>query len=75
MSPRTDYEMTEEDLGEILTACKPVPYMVFGGIGPSSPQENANRAWKRLGKKMGFDSMSVKPSNKGRRFFTAISNV
>lgn len=72
MNPRVDYEMTEKDLEEILEACKPVPCMMIGGVTPSSPQENANRAWASLGEKMGFDSTSVRPSNKGQRFFTAV---
>jgi len=73
MYPRTEYEMSEKDLEEILNACKPTPCISFGGgsMG-ASPQENANNAWERLGLKMGFDSMSVRPSNKGQRFFTAI---
>lgn len=74
MSPTADYEMTEEDLKEILDACKPVVYMIIAGREPSSPQENANRAWERLGKKMGFDFMTVQPSDKGPRFFTAITS-
>ena len=38
-----------------------------------SPQDNANRAWERLGKKMGFDHMTVAPiPGKGPRFFTAV---
>jgi hypothetical protein len=70
--PRTKYEMTEADLEEILEACKPVPYIVIGGVEPSSPQENANRAWEALGKKMGFDHMTVRPEEGGNRFFSAI---
>ena len=66
-----EYEMTEQELQEIINASKPVPYMVFGGIKPSSPRENAMIAWKALGKKRGFDYMTVKPSSKGNRFFTA----
>lgn len=73
MYPRTEYEMTEDDLAELMEACKPVPAMMIGGYMPDSPQENANRAWQRLGEKMGFDSMSVQPiAGKGTRFFTAI---
>lgn len=73
MYPRTNYEMTQADLDEILDACKAVPYMVMGGRGPSSPQENANRAWAALGVKMGFDHMTVHPiSGKGNRFFSAV---
>jgi len=66
-----EYEMTEEDLNAILDACKPVPYMVFGGRAPRSPQENTNDAWKVLGKRMGFDHMTVKPTGRGNRFFYA----
>ena len=69
---RQEYEMTEEDLEKLLDACKPVPYMVVGGVPPRSPQENANDAWARLGKKMGFDSNTVQPASGGDRFFTAI---
>ncbi len=44
MYPRINYEMTPDDLTKIMDACKPMPYMVIGGVEPSSPQENANRA-------------------------------
>ena len=64
------FEMSEEDLEVLKKASEPVPYMVFGGREPSSPQENANRAWKNLGDKLGFDHMTVKPGN-SIRFFTA----
>lgn len=68
---RKEYEMTEDDLKELLSACKPVPYIMVGGVTPRSPQENANAAWARLGKKMGFKPMSVRPSRGGDRFFSA----
>lgn len=76
MYPRTDYEMSEEQLEEIMAACKPVPMILVGGLGgpmPSSPQENANRAWAKLGKDMGFDHMTVRPiTGKDTQFFTAV---
>ena len=73
MYPRTNYEMTEADLRELLDAMKSVPVMMIGGYSPASPQENANAAWARLGAKMGFDHMTVQPSpGKGNRFFSAI---
>ena len=68
---RKEYEMTQAQLDKLLEACKPVPYMVFGGMEPMSPQENANRAWAALGEEMGFDHMTVQPNGKGDRFFTA----
>lgn len=72
MYPRTSYEMTEEDLRVILDACKPTPVMLIGGRSGPSPQENANAAWRRLGEKMGFDHMTVRPDGRGNRFFTAV---
>jgi hypothetical protein len=34
-------------------------------------QDNANYAWEKLGKELGFDHMTVKPNGKGDKFFTA----
>jgi hypothetical protein len=75
MYPRTEYEMTEDDLQAILTASRPTPVMFLSGGTPmsSSTQENANRVWAELGKRMGFDYMTVRPiPGKGTRFFTAV---
>ncbi|MFZ7120716.1 MAG: hypothetical protein ACOWWH_07175 [Eubacteriaceae bacterium] len=70
---RKEYEMTEEQHQKLLSACKPVPYMIFDGVEPTSPQENANRAWQSLGDEMGFEYMSVKPiPGKGSQYFTAL---
>jgi len=66
-----EFKMTEADLKKLLNASKPVPYMVFGGIEPSSPRENAERQWRVLGEKMGFDWNTVEPSDKGNQYFTA----
>jgi hypothetical protein len=69
---RKEFTMTKEQLDKMLDACKPVPYMVIGGISPRSPQENANAAWASLGHEMGFDAMSVRPvAGKGMEVFTA----
>jgi len=74
MNSRVEYEMSKTDLKKILENCKPVPCISFNGVNNafSSPQENANRAWERLSKRMGFDAMTVRPSDKGSKFFTAI---
>jgi hypothetical protein len=73
MYPRTEYEMTEEDLAEMMEAFKPVPMIMLQCGNPPSQQENANRAWAKLGNKMGFDGDTVRPINgKGNRFFSAI---
>jgi len=73
MYPRVNYEMSDEDLDIILTACKPTTAMMIGGILPRTPQENANAAWANLGKKMGFDSYTVKPiQGKSNKHFSAM---
>ena len=75
MYPRTEYEMSEDDLKELMEACKPTPCIMVGGYSPPTPQENANRVWAALGKKMGFDSTTVQPMDgKGTRHFTAVSS-
>lgn len=63
--------MTQEQFDKLMEACKPVPYMVFGGIEPRSQQENANEAWKSLGNEMGFDYMTVRPANGDPKQFYA----
>ncbi len=69
---RQEFEMTQEQLDRILEACKPVPYLVFGGIPPESPQVRANRAWRALGDELGFDWDTVQPiDGKSQRHFTA----
>lgn len=69
---RRQYEMTEQDLATLMEAMRPVPYMIVGGMGPPSVQENANAAWATLGKRMGFEPMSVRPiAGLGYRFFSA----
>jgi hypothetical protein len=69
---KKDFEMTQEQLDKLMDACKPVPMIALHiGGGPSSPQENANRAWETLGKEMGFIASTVRPNGKGDRYFTA----
>lgn len=69
---RTTYRMTQEQYDKIIEACRPVPYMIVGGMAPRSPQENANDAWCALGRAMGFDGMSVQPVRGDHLAFTAI---
>lgn len=66
-----DYEMTEEQLKNLIDACKPVPMIALQCGTPRNPQENANDAWERLGKELGFQHMTVTPNGKGDRFFSA----
>lgn len=69
---RKEFEMTEEQLDKLMDASKPTRVMKIGNYIPSTPQENANRAWADLGEELGFAHMTVKPvSGKGDRFFTA----
>lgn len=69
---RIEFHLTKKQLAFLLDACKPVTYIVIGGIEPRSPQENANAAWASLGAELGFDYMTVQPINgKGNNYFTA----
>ena len=66
-----NFEMTQDQLDKLMDACKPVVMIALQCGTPASPQENANFAWKSLGKEMGFDHMTVRPNGKGDRFFSA----
>lgn len=71
---RKEFEMSEDQQNDLLEACKPTPVMFLSGGEPmhNSPQENANRAWQKLGEELGFiwDTASPVP-NKNSRFFSA----
>lgn len=53
---KQDFQITQDELNEILEASKPTPVMYLSGGTPmfDSPQENANRVWKKLADKYGF---------------------
>ena len=71
---RKEFELTQEELDNLLDACKPTPCMYLFGGRPmfNTPQENANHAWDVLGKKRGFVGNTVRPvSGKGNKFITA----
>ena len=68
------FEMTDLELKEIMDASKPTPVMYLSGGQPmfNSRQANANHAWRLLGEKYGFDHMTVRPTGKGVKFFSAM---
>ena len=69
---KQEYEMTQEQRDAIWEASRPVAVMMIGGVMPSSPQENANRAWRSLGKELKFKYETVEPvSGKSDLFFRA----
>lgn len=70
---RKEYYLCDEDFEKLMEAAKPTPVMYLSGGRPmcNSPQENANAAWCELGKRLGFDGMSVQASSKGERWFSA----
>ena len=73
MDKTKEYEMNDVQWAAIIEACRPVPYLIFGGMEPPSPQDNANRAWEALGKELGFDPMTVMPvPGKSQRIFRAV---
>ena len=71
---RQEFELTQEDLDDVLNASKPtsVMYLSGGQLMGGTPQENANRAWKELGKKYGFVWDTAQPvTGKSQCFITA----
>lgn len=73
---RIEFEMTEQDLKDLLEAAKPIPYIAVQCGEPSSPQQAVNAVWARLGERLGFETMTVRPvAKKGQRFFSAVEKV
>lgn len=73
MTNKTAFEMSDEQLEGLLSACKPVAMIALQCGTPSSPQENANRAWANLGDSMGFEPMTVEPiAGKSKNHFMAV---
>lgn len=69
MTEKQRFEITEEELSELLKACRPTPVM-YGPGGVSlfgTPQENANAVWRRLGAKYGFQWDSCTPAEAGNQ--------
>ncbi len=74
LNDRQEYQLTDEEYAALLAASRPTRVMYLSGGMPmfGSQQENANRAWAKIGTARGFDAMTVQPSSKGDRFFTAV---
>lgn len=72
MADRQSFEMTQADLDQIVQACRSVPMIMLQCGTLRSPQQNANAAWAELGRRMGFDYLTVRPDDRGLRFFTAV---
>lgn len=72
MENRKVFTMTQEDYDEIIKACQPVPMIMLQCGRASSAQENTNRAWRDLGRRMGFDGMTVRPYQNNPLEFWAV---
>lgn len=68
---KQEYELTQEQLDRLIEASKPVPYLIFGGIALTNPQEYANIAWAEIAEYHKVQIYSITPSPKGIKFFTA----
>lgn len=74
---RVSFILTDEEMQAWKEACRPVPYLVIGGVEPRSPKDNANSFWKSLATKYNFvwDSVQADPNNSNPHYFTAIVTV
>lgn len=68
---RKNYTMTTKQYESLLKACRSVPMIMLKCGTPSSPQENANAAWQRLGNEMGFVWDTVRPDGADPKNFSA----
>lgn len=66
------YQMTQEELDFILSACKPTPCMEIGNVDTGkSAQENANEAWQILADKYKFKWDTARPDGSDYTKFIA----
>lgn len=68
---KKEFKMTDDDMKVIMEACKPIPMIALQCGTPPSQQEMANIAWEELGKRMGFDYMTVEPNGRDKLCFLA----
>lgn len=55
------YTMTAEEVQRIKDAGRPVAYMIFGGMEPTSPAENQMNEWKKIADKYKCKVMTIVP--------------
>jgi hypothetical protein len=69
---KKEYELTDEQLKNLLEAFRSVPVIKIGDCDLGSQQGNANSAWEKLGAELGFKPFTAEPiSGKGNHFFMA----
>lgn len=69
---RQEYQLTDEQLQQLLNISKPAPAIALNCGEPPSPQAMANAFWQSVGSELGFDYMTARPvTGKGPKFFTA----
>lgn len=74
---RRQFEMSQADLDGIVAkikAARETPLIATHCGMPPSIQQVANEAWAELGGRLGFDPMTVQPTGRGDRFFTALAS-
>jgi hypothetical protein len=69
------FTMSDEQYARLLEACRPVPYLIIGGVPPRSQQDNVNEAWQQLGNSMGFDWTTVRPGNTEKSFYAEMKDT
>lgn len=59
------YRLTDEELASLLDASKPVPYMIIGGLPPTSAREHAMRLWRHVADRVGCEVDSIADAGTG----------
>jgi hypothetical protein len=65
------YDLTDEQFEAIMQASRPVPMIALQCGAPSSPQENANRAWRKIAAEVGCRFETIQPYPGEARSFVA----
>ncbi len=73
---KKEYKLNDEQLKEMLEACKPVPVVKIAGQWlPDTQMDVVNNLWQKFGKKMKFDWKTAQGlPEKGQAYFKAIPN-
>ena len=68
---RKTFTMTKAQMDRLLESMKSRPLIMLQCGMPPSQQSRANDAWAILGREMGFDGMTVRPTGNDPLVFSA----
>lgn len=58
---KVKFTLTEDQHDRLLSAGKPVPYIIIGNMEPESPYEKSMRIWREIAKEHNVLVKSIRP--------------